>query len=158
MCWQCDNPGGDYAAHMLEVIARSGWGIGGVEASAGHPGWLYTIGLPVTLGHPELLIHGATEANAAILDGIARYLQSTGRAISPGETMTLGHHHLTFGVVNRQRRRAGELAGSDEVLARLGYPRVKAIEVLAMPAELHECPACFGASLRRWLGDGPHAA
>ncbi|MGI8793480.1 MAG: DUF4262 domain-containing protein [Acidimicrobiales bacterium] len=158
MCWECDNPGGDYAAHMLKVIDRFGWGVGGVEASPNDPGWLHTIGLPVTLGHPELLMQGATGETHAVLDAIAAYIRDSGRTISAGETMGLGEHMITFGAVSRQRRRRGELASSEEVLARLGFTKVTAIEVLGMPAELQQCSRCFDESLRQWLSDGPDAA
>jgi len=62
MCWQCDNPSGDFTAHLIDVIDECGWAVSGVEASATNPGWLYTVGLPARFGHPELVIAGASIA------------------------------------------------------------------------------------------------
>jgi hypothetical protein len=150
MCWECDNPGGDFEAHLIEVIEQHGWTLVGVEGSVDRPPCVYTVGLPYQFGHPELLMVGNTPDTGAVLNGIGDYIRDTGRTIRAGETMRLGDRSFGFGVVSRSRRRAGEIVLSERVNARLGVYRVSALEVVRLE-ELEVCSGCFDHALHEWM-------
>ncbi|WP_158887094.1 DUF4262 domain-containing protein [Amycolatopsis anabasis] len=87
MCWQCDHPGStreDYLAHLLDVVARCGWAVEGIERDRSHPPWAYTIGL-TEHDRPELVVTGMPLAPAYILlNSVATHLLHA-RAPEPGE-------------------------------------------------------------------------
>src|SRR5262245_48772843 len=128
MCWQCDNPNGDYVSHLIDVIDEWGWAVSGVEASATNPGWLYTVGLPARFGHPELVIADASTDSHSVLNAMAKYVEREHR-LEAGQTMLLGERVYGFGAVSRARRRSGEIAASVEVHRFLGISNVQALDV-----------------------------
>ena len=153
MCWQCDNPDGDYISHLLDVIEECGWAVSGVEASATDRGWLHTVGLPARYGHPELLIAGSSTDEHRVLNSIGAYIRDSGRKISAGETMRLGDRVYGFGVVSRARRRAGEIAASIETHRVLGISKVEALEVMRVPL-LESCDHHLDKALQELAAEG----
>jgi hypothetical protein len=147
MCWQCDHPDGDYDGYLIGVIDEHGWAVSGVEASTTEPGWLYTVGLPVRFGHPELLIGGSSTDSHQVLDGIAAYIRDSGRRIEPGQLMKLGDRVYGFAAVSAERLRSGELQASLDVHRVLGIAEVEALEVMRIE-ELEYCEHRFDEALR----------
>ena len=161
MCWQCDNPDGDFTGHLIDVIDEYGWAVSGVEASARGPGWLHTVGLPARFDHPELLHAGCSADAHEVLNRIATYIRDSGRTIARGETMGLGPRVYTFAEVSLEARRAEAIVASIEVHRVLGITEVEALEVIRVP-EFEYCDHHFGEAIRnlaagRPRGDGLEA-
>ncbi len=133
MCWQCDNPDGDYVDHLIDVIDEQGWAVSGVEASEHGPGWVHTVGLPARFDHPELLLAECTADAHHVLNGIAAYIRDSRRTIACGEIMALGPRVYTFGELSVEARRAGAINASIEVHGVLGITDVDALEVIRVP-------------------------
>ena len=150
MCWMCDNPGGDFAGHLIEVIEQRGWAVTGPVSSAEERGWLYTVGLPARFGHPELLIADASDDAGSVLNAIAGYIRDTGRTIEAGQTMALGDRVYGFGTVSPERQRAGEIACSVEVHHILGITGVQALEVIRL-REHEYCDEHYEEALHDWM-------
>ena len=127
MCWQCDNPDGDYISHLIDLVEEHGWAVSGVEASPTRPGWLHTVGLPARLGHPELLISGCSVDSHHVLNGIADYVRKSGRTIAAGETMRLGDRMYAFGAMTDAHRRDGVIDVSTDVNRVLGVTDIDAL-------------------------------
>jgi xanthine dehydrogenase molybdopterin-binding subunit B len=154
MCWQCDNPDGDYTSHLIDLIDEHGWALSGVEATASDPGWLHTVGLPARFQHPELLIAGCSADAHEVLNGIAAYIRDSGRTIAAGEIMRLGQRVYTFGATSDERRRAGAIDASIDVHRVLGITDVDALEVMRV-VEFEYCEHHFDEAIHELVAESP---
>ena len=154
MCWQCDNPDGDYIGNLIDVIDEHGWAVSGVEASGSDPGWMHTVGLPARFAHPELLIAGASTDSHHVLNAIAGYIRRTGRGIAAGETMRLGSRMYAFGTLSQARRSERAIEASIEVHRVLGITDVDALEVTRVP-KLEYCDHHFDEAIKALVDRGP---
>jgi hypothetical protein len=154
MCWQCDNPDGDYIGHLIDLVDERGWAVSGVEASRSEPGWLHTVGLPARFDHPELLIEDCSADAHRVLNRIAAYIRDTGRSIAAGEIMQLGERAYTFGAATAAQRRAGAIDASIEVHRVLGITDVDVLEVIRVP-EFEYCEHHFDEAIHKLVEEGP---
>ncbi len=59
----------EYEHHLAgQRIQDRGWALGAVMAGGGTPGWLYTVGLYQTFGHPELIVFGLPMAAGSMFE------------------------------------------------------------------------------------------
>lgn len=79
MCWDCDHPGGDFVAEVVEPnIDRYGWHVQGVQGDKRYPPSAYTVGLTLH-GLPELVVTGKRLGPAAqLLNELGRQMHETG--------------------------------------------------------------------------------
>jgi hypothetical protein len=91
MCWACDHPGAtrsDYLNHLLDLVARYGWAVQGVERSGSRPPWAYTVGL-TPAGRPELVVTGLPLGRATrLLNAVAAHALHAAMPM-PGEQIAL---------------------------------------------------------------------
>ncbi|MCW2607330.1 MAG: hypothetical protein JWO60_2023 [Frankiales bacterium] len=75
MCWDCDNPGGDYVEEVVRPnIERYGWHVTGVYGGRNSAPFAYTVGLTLH-GLPELLVTGLRlERGATLLNHVGHQL------------------------------------------------------------------------------------
>lgn len=79
MCFICDGGTHDeYDAIVAANIEKSGWHLTGVEASGHNPGWVYSIGLIESFGHPELIVMGdcCMQCAAAQINDLGRLIKA----------------------------------------------------------------------------------
>jgi hypothetical protein len=98
MCWMCDHPGAtfaDYADDVVQpMIDRYGWAVQGVQRSALHAPFSYTVGLTLR-GLPELVVTGrGAVASAIVLNDAARLLVDRAAAPEPGALLAVGGGQL----------------------------------------------------------------
>ncbi|MFB9908517.1 DUF4262 domain-containing protein [Allokutzneria oryzae] len=113
MCWDCDNPDGDYLAHLRGIIDSHGWAVQGVEGDGVHPPWAYTVGL-TPRGKPELVVTGMPFQGAAgLLNVIAPETVQAGERIELGEALLIevvelavpsAHLHVAVGLYGPEVR------------------------------------------------------
>lgn len=65
--WQLPEPEDDADRKLLADVANHGWHLVGVHADREGPGFVYSVGLLHTLGHPEILIMGLSHSTGAQL-------------------------------------------------------------------------------------------
>jgi hypothetical protein len=84
MCEICEGSTIDeYLEHVREVVRSHGWALQSVGGS-GAVGWVYTIGLTSSYGHPELLTIDTDVGRAArLLNELGRMVRDGGR-LRPG--------------------------------------------------------------------------
>lgn len=151
MCWQCENPGGDFEAGLIEKIRDRGWTVTGVQPDAGEPGWMYTVGLPRSYGHPELVIRPFCDASLDTIWAVAEHVATTGARLEPGQLINLGGVIHGFRPLSAGEIADGDIICSQLVHARLGHPGdVTALEIVPVP-ELQRCDACIDVAIASWL-------
>jgi hypothetical protein len=67
---------------LVDDIARVGWHLMGVDRDANGPSFVYSIGLQVTFGHPEVIMFGLD------VELMADVINTIGREIRTGRTFT----------------------------------------------------------------------
>ncbi len=155
MCWQCENPDGDFAAELIRGIDKHGWRLLGIGATETTPEYVYTVGLPYRFNHPELIMVGALTEVGAILNAMVEYIKDSGRRLEPGQTMRLGDADFAFAKMNPESLGqpaldGGEIVCSDEVNLRLGVEPLGAVQVLEHPLA-RMCERHFEEELHAWL-------
>ncbi len=83
-----DRDGWDDGDHRLVAnVERHGWGVFGIGAEGGVPGWAFTAGIWHTFGHPELAMFGLLVPDMqAWLNKIGEEIRD-GRALHPNELL-----------------------------------------------------------------------
>ncbi len=70
---------------VVDDVARYGWHLIGVEADADGPAFTYSIGMMVTLNHPEVILFGLpTSTMARIANGIGDAIRGGRPFAEPG--------------------------------------------------------------------------
>lgn len=102
MCDICDGTAtiDDYFNRMHLRIAEHGWYTVCVEADARSPGWLYTVGLSESFGHPELVVVGLKpDAAHEVLEALSLGVLD-GHRYAVGEIADIGGRRVRFGAVH----------------------------------------------------------
>lgn len=74
-----------------EIVDRIGWAALGVFADGETPGFLYTIGVEATFGHPDLVISGLPNDTAhAVIADIVEDIAQDRLTLSSGDVLPLG--------------------------------------------------------------------
>lgn len=102
MCLICDGwTWEEVLDHDLEMIDRHGWMIQFVEAGRSSLAFAYTVGLTRFHDHPELLVSGATQQEAAaMLNGLGQHVREGHRFAAGDVVATMSPHRYRLIRVN----------------------------------------------------------
>ncbi len=148
---------------MREYIGSRGWAVQAVGSSPQESGWVYTVGLIETFGHPELVVtHPDPAAYGSLLNRIGEHVRR-GERFRTGQELDLGGYLVEFGSVHASYLADGLMASWDDCYRRTGASP-GTLEVLQVVLPLTRwCEHCD--RVRRCLawpggfdvgGDGPN--
>lgn len=163
MCDICD--GKTYEelwSGMQARIEAGGWALQGVAPSGPGRGWVYTIGLVESFGHPELVVtHSEPAAYASLLNEIGDRIRR-GERFDVGSGLDLDGYLVEFGAVHPSYLTGGLMASWVNYYGWTGAPpaTLDALQVVLPLAKW--CERCD--RIRRCLawpggldvGDGPN--
>ncbi|WP_324652652.1 DUF4262 domain-containing protein [Georgenia sp. H159] len=128
MCLICDGwTWEEVLARHREVIEQHGWTIQFVEGHPGRPSFAYTVGLTRFHDHPELLVSGTCERDAAVvLDPLAQHVRDGHRFTAGDVIASVSPHRYRLVRVNDPRH----LAVAQLVYGQRGATPVPGLQVV----------------------------